>query len=371
MELILTRQAQSASLVAVTCDDQPSHTFDLRTLIPNDQHKPPHPLEDPVAYGKAVYAALFSPASPARRQLESLPGRILLITSDKDLDAIPWEYAYGAYGPADPTNAASSEGFLVLECHFVRGLPTEQRIAPPKLEHSPHIIAIPSNPLSPAVEPLNIDGEWLRLREAIEDKTLQDYAITLERTRPPTLERLGLLVANQQHRIVHFMGHGGQREKAGAILCFEKDNGDLDVVTAKDFTRQVRGSVFLVTLNACASATPGEETQFSNLAAALVRQKTPYALGMRFSIPDDDALIFSRTFYSYLVRGSSVEEAVHRVRLAMARNEHRPWMVGMPVLYTALSAPATGFPSIQGTPEIEEHQPSIEAIALPRAEGGF
>ena len=39
----------------------------------------------------------------------------------------------------------------------------DQRIAPPKLEHSPHIIAIPSNPLSPAVKPLNIDGEWLRL----------------------------------------------------------------------------------------------------------------------------------------------------------------------------------------------------------------
>ncbi len=92
---------------------------------------------------------------------------------------------------------------------------------------------------------------------------------------------------------------------------------------------------------------------------------------MRFSIPDDDALTFSRTFYSYLVRGSSVEEAVYRVRLALARNQHRPWMVGMPVLYTALSAPAAGFPSIQGTPSIEEHQPRIEVTALPRAEGIF
>ena len=115
------------------------------------------------------------------------------------------------------------------------------------------------------------------------------------------------------------MGHGGQDEEAGAILCFEKDNGELDAVTARDFMRQVRGTIFLVTLNACVSATPGE-THLSNLAAALVQQKTPYALGMRFSIPDEDALAFSRTFYSYLARGSSVEEAVYRARLALNRN---------------------------------------------------
>src|SRR5207244_8361387 len=96
------------------------------------------------------------------------------------------------------------------------------------------------------------------------------YSITLERTRPPTLERVGLLVANQKQCIVHFIGHGGQDEKAGAILCFEKDNGDLDTVTARDFMRQLRGAVFLVTLNACISAAPGE-TQLSNLAAALAQ----------------------------------------------------------------------------------------------------
>ena len=37
-----------------------------------------------------------------------------------------------------------------------------------------------------------------------------------------------------------------QDEKAGAILCFEKDNGDLDAVTARDFMRQLRGNVFLL-----------------------------------------------------------------------------------------------------------------------------
>jgi CHAT domain/AAA domain len=366
MELTLARQSQPGTQVTVTCDGQPSHTFDLRTLIPDADKGPPPPLTDPVAYGQALYAALFPPGTPARRALDNAPERILLVTTDNDLDAVPWEYTYGPYGAADPSHAESSEGFLVLECHFVRGLPAEQRIAPPALETGLHIVAVPSNPLSHALEPLNIDGEWMRLKEIIRELP---SALTLEHTRPPTLERTGLLLANQRQRVVHFMGHGGQDAKKGAILCFEQEHGALDPVSALDFMRQVRGTVFLVTLNACVSAKPGE-THLSNLAAALVKQRTPYALGMRFSIPDQDALTFSRTFYSYLARGSSVEEAVYRIRLALHRKTHA-WMIGVPVLYTSLSAPAAGFATLEGVPVIKEYQPPLSVTALPRAEGAF
>src|SRR5207247_3399362 len=173
--------------------------------------------DDPVAYGKAIYQALFPQETAAWIALNVKPERILFVSTDDTIDAIPWEYAYG---PDD---------FVVLEYRFVRGLPANQRIASPTLAKGLHIVAIPSNPLSHELEPLNIDGEWIRLKEIIQE--LKGFAITLERTRPSTLERAGLLVANQQQRIVHFMGHCGQNEKAGAILCFEKDNGDLDAVT--------------------------------------------------------------------------------------------------------------------------------------------
>src|SRR5439155_26853466 len=113
-----------------------------------------------------------------------------------------WEYAYGP------------DGFLVLECHFVRGLPAGQRIAPTVLDTNIHIVAVPSNPLSHELEPLNIDDEWTRLKEIIQHVP---FALTLERTRPPTIEQVRALLANQQHRIVHFMGHGGQDER-GAVL---------------------------------------------------------------------------------------------------------------------------------------------------------
>src|SRR5947209_4492448 len=140
MELTLTRQ--DGMQVQVTCDEQPSHSFDIRALVPDDEKKLRHPLADPVAYGKAIYAALFPPETAASRALAGEPERILLVTTDDDLDAIPWEYAYGVYGTDD------TDDFLVLQCHVVRGLPAGQRIDPPTLESGLHIVAVPSNPLS-------------------------------------------------------------------------------------------------------------------------------------------------------------------------------------------------------------------------------
>jgi len=351
MELILTRQF--GSRIAVICNGDLSHTFDLSMLPLTGTDHLPQFRNNPVAYGQAIYHALFLPETLAQRTLESTFERILLVTTDNDLDAVAWEYAYG---PSD---------FIVLDHPFARGLSADQRIDPPIVDSGLHIVGIPSNPLDKQVPPLNIEGEWERLKEIIQEVP---FAVTLERTRPPTLEQVRRLVANQQNRCMHFMGHGGQHE-TGAILYFEQHNGGLDPVTARDFIHCVRDSAFLVTLNACVSAAP-EQTTLANLAWALVQQKIPYTVGMRFSIIDEDARTFSRVFYSDLARGTSVEEAMLQARLALAKSPH-PWAIGVPVLYTALKKPANGFTSIKGQPSIDEHQPRVEGSALTRAEGAF
>ncbi len=137
MELTLARQDETQ--VLVTCDGQPSHTFDLLTIVPGEKG-PPQPLDDPVAYGKTVYQALFPPETAARRELDATPERILLVATDDTIDSIPWEYAYGLYGADD------IENFLVLSCHFVRGLPLDQRIPPPTLENRLHIVCYSFQP---------------------------------------------------------------------------------------------------------------------------------------------------------------------------------------------------------------------------------
>jgi len=350
MELTLTRQ--DGNQVLVTCNNHASHTFDLQTLLSSEQTLS-SPLVHPIAYGTTIAQALFAPDTPASRTLDALPERIVLVTADDALDAIPWEFTY------------IQGDFLVVQFPFVRGLPAEQRIAPPQLDRPLHIVAIPSNPLEHNLSPLNINCEWMRLKEIIEELP---FAIILERTRPPTIEQLRRLVANQSQRVLHFMGHCTQHN-GEAILCFEQEHGELDPVTARQFVLRVRGTAFLVTLNACESASSGE-TIFSNLAAALVRERVCHVLGMRFSIADEDALAFSRRFYSELASGVSIEEALLQTRLTLAQSKH-PSAVGIPVLYTSLSVPATGYSSTTGQPTITEHQLHIEVYALPRAEGTF
>ncbi|GCE23556.1 hypothetical protein KDK_73560 [Dictyobacter kobayashii] len=301
-----------------------------------------------------LYAALFAVESRTRQALEKSPERIMLIAADDDVDAIPWEYLYGP------------DGFLVQECQFVRGLPAEQRQPAPTMKAGLHIVAVPSNPLSDQVEPLAIDAEWMNLRESVQ---ALPSALTLERVRPPTIRQLRNAVAGQRQRVVHFMGHGGQMDD-GAVLCFEKENGDLDLVKSKEIAMRLRGTTFLVTLNACVTASPGD-TMFSNLAATLVRQRIPYALGMRLSIYDKDARLFARAFYDELARGTPVEEALFQARLTLASETTHPWVVGVPVLYTSLTESAHGVEPQPGTPTVKDHQPPLDVNALPRAEGIF
>src|SRR5579884_687324 len=353
MELTLARL--SGPQVSVSCDGQLSHSFNLWDIFPDSDKGLPSPVDNPITYGKALYQALFPPGTPAHRSIsDSMPSRLLLVPSDEHLDAVPWEYIHG------------SKGFLAQECHFVRGLPIDKRIPPPVLQESLHILSVPSHPLSTEVEALDTDSEWERLKETLQQVPA---ALTVERVYTATIDQLHRLLVNRQQRIVHFMGHGGQQKDLGAYLCFEKDNGDLDRVSAERLALHVRGTTFLATMNACASATPGA-TEFSNLAATLVRQGIPYVLGMRLSIHDDDARTFSRIFYGTLARGASVEESLLKTRLALSGSP-RSWVVGVPILYTALATPAAGFPNVTGTPVIRDHYPHIELHGLPHAEGVF
>ncbi len=359
MELHLARPDSRQTQVAVTCNNALSHTFDLHTLIFSSTPGLPHPITDHVTYGKALYTALFPPGSLASQALATKPRRILLVAADDKLDELPWEYA-------SPTGPG---GCVACTCSFVRGLPTEQRNAPPTMLNGLHIVAVASSPLSHTLAPLNIQGEWTRLTEIVGGL---DRSMTLERAWPPTITRLRELVVGQQQRVLHFMGHGGQTAKGEAVLCFERDDGAREDISAREFVQRVQGAVFLVTLNACQSATPGQ-TVFGNLAQALVRGQVPYALGMRFFVHDDDALAFSRDFYSNLTRGVPVEDALLQARLTLAKSE-RAWASGNLVLYTSLTHAAPGYATGPGEPAVREAQEdALRGIVgvLPEVQGAF
>ncbi|MBI3159877.1 MAG: tetratricopeptide repeat protein [Chloroflexi bacterium] len=343
----LTLRFSKPGNVLVLVNGQDSHSFALSNIVPN---------KNVSKFGGALYAALFPENSKAHQTLQLETQRILLVLLDEELEAVPWEYVHGP------------DGFLILDLAFVRGVPADKRIAAPDLSAGLHILAVPSNPLHEDIVPLDIEGEWNRLETSIRQLKHQG---TLERVRPPTIENLQLQgLAGMRGRIVHFMGHGGISDD-GAVLIFEKEAGTPDSVTAKEFHRRVKDSVFLVSLNACVTADPGE-TEFANLARALVMRGAPYALGTRFPIPDEAAKTLSQIFYGNLSRGETVEASLLQARNSLAKLGI-PELVGIPVLYTALSEPAPGFQNTQGGPQIlDPRQPSMYIdSALPKAPGRF
>ena len=327
---------QSGTTVSVTCDGQPSHTFDLLNLTPDKKiaGRPPQLLAKPAEYGRAVYDALFPAKSVASRMLTSelkQPAgkqRLLLVASTTSLEAVEWEYACGAEG-----------GFLASRLPFVRGLAYSERKDPPAMQSDLHVVAVAPNPAGKdaqgkALKPLDVAGEPRLLEENLGGR------VQVERALPATLPDLRHHLAEHRQRVVHFSGYSGIHEGQAALL-FEKEDGTPAPVKGRDLVSRIGDTAFMFVMSTRSADKPAT-TEFPNLASALVKWGMPYALGMRFTIPDDAAARLNRALYGELASGVPVEQAVWQVRQQL--QESGPaWLVGALVLYTSLTAPAAAF----------------------------
>ncbi len=358
---------QSGTTVSVTCDGQPSHTFDLLNLTPDKKiaGRPPQPLVKPVAYGLAVFAALFPAKSVASRMLASelkQPAdrkRLLLVATTTSLEAVAWEYAVEPQG-----------GFLASLLPFVRGLGASDRKAPPAMQNDLHVVAVAPNPAGAdaqgkALKPRDVTSEPRLLEEALGGAAL------VERAQPATLSDLRRHLAEHRQRVVHFSGYSGIHE-GQAALWFEKEDGTPAPIKGRDLVSRIGDTAFMFVLSTHSADKP-VATEFPGLASALVKWGMPYALGMRYSIPDEAAAVLNRTLYGELARGVPVEQAVWLVRQKL--QESGPaWLIGALVLYTSLTGAAAGFaletavPAVPAAPEAApaaSPEPAAEAPAEP------
>jgi len=110
MKLSLT--INSKSIVAVSCNDEPSHDFKLKDLHLgewDDEHQA-FIISDPKLLGESLYQALFPEKTLASQVLDTKPSRILIVTEENSLDVIPWEFLHGP------------DGYLGLDYPILRGL---------------------------------------------------------------------------------------------------------------------------------------------------------------------------------------------------------------------------------------------------------
>ncbi len=360
MQIHFTREKET---VTVAVNGAESHAAPFADLFPlPDERRAFETQYDPRAMGARLYRALFPAEALAARTLEQQPDGLLLVIQDAELQRVPWEYLH------------DGQTFLALKMPLTRGLPAAQRIAfASDAPTTTQTLVVASDPLlypngAPVVA-LNVARERVNVREAFEKA---NAAFRVAFVKPPTQDELRKhLTRSAPPVILHFLGHGTATPH-GARLAFEDKMAQAQTVDAAEVILPARDKLFCVYFNSCETAM-SLETAASNLAYALARGGVPYVLGMQFEVPEMAALRLSEFFYTHLAQGETVERAVWQARRALwdepdlqtipAREggtlDLRAFCLGIPVLYTALAAPAR-IRVPQGAAELLEMHPRRE-----------
>lgn len=192
-------------------------------------------------------------------------------------------------------------------------------------EDPTRILVIMSNPgtqAAPHLPGLLSEGRVLHaLLERIKSKSLQ-YKIVQD----PTLATLEREVHEFKPTAVHLSGHFiPSRGGVGYVVSGEKPN-TTDTIVAEDLRRILRtAGTSLCILNGCRNSGLS-----SGLAETLADTGEISVVGHQFEIMDDDSTDFADSFYSALVNGAPVTEAVSGVRRRMS-SKGTAWL--LPVYY--------------------------------------
>lgn len=176
-------------------------------------------------------------------------------------------------------------------------------------------------------------------QQVIEQAVAQNPGI--EATFIPNVTREQLLNALPHTHLFHFAGHGDFRGHMGSqpgttegegYLVFDDGYGDPSLVEAGELALHLRqGGVRVAVLGACQSGRRDDVNVWSSVAAALLKADLGAVVGMQYTIRDASATAFADAFYSALLTGLPIDEAMTHGRLAVAVTDPRDW--GVPVLY--------------------------------------
>lgn len=153
--------------------------------------------------------------------------------------------------------------------------------------------------------------------------------VSVDFARPGTLRALTETLeaakqAGKPYHVLHFNGHGTTLEQEGGVgaLCFERDDGAMDLVRAEKLGDLLaRFQIPLVVLEACRTAT--KALAQDTVAGALLRQGVGTVLAMGHAVHIDMTRVLMGTLYGEIAKGRRVGEALQVARLAVASEDQR------------------------------------------------
>lgn len=287
----------------------------------------------PAAFGSELYQALFSGAvgkmydrSYARMKPdEGLRIKLHLNLDDpkvSELSQIPWEYVY----------EADTMEYLTLsrQTPLVRYIEVQRSLTTHKLKGDLRILVVMSSPNG--VAELDLEKE----RNLIDKTWANEDNVSVDFLEHPTPESLLEALTKKNYHVLHYMGHGAYDHKTGAgALILEDENHDAMMFDPQTLGTYLRDAptIRLVFLNACDTGKSDEDEPFAGVANRLVMAGVPAVVAMQFPISDEAAIDFSRSFYSRLVAGFPVDEAMSQGRKSILAGRAGTIEWGTPVLY--------------------------------------
>ena len=252
--------------------------------------------------------------------------RLRLRLAPPEVSALPWELLY----------SQAAGGFLATrrDCPLVRYVEQLRRV--PRLEAPLPLgvlVAIPANH-SP-YPALDAAEERRAIEKALSD--LGDRIRARYLDGDVSLARLRDVLEQDVYHCLHFIGHGNFEHGRGSLVLNAADGGN-EEVDAERFASLFREhpDLKLVVLNACKGAAASTTKPLVSTASQLVHQGLPAVVAMRFSVYDDAAVSFARTFYDCLFGGphrGRVDVAVSAARSALAKEMPDDRELGAPVLF--------------------------------------
>jgi hypothetical protein len=171
----------------------------------------------------------------------------------------------------------------------------------------------------PGTESLDLEPEAKKIQKALE----KIPGVRVQWLRNATPQGIREKLHEEPFHVFHFMGHGSfdAQDGEGALLLEDDERqqvrlpGRILAHLLRDFP-----SLRLAFLNACRTACSAQETgldPFAGIASALVLGGMPAVLAMQFSIMDEAAGLFSKTFYQRIAAGDPVDAATTEARMAV------------------------------------------------------
>jgi len=178
-------------------------------------------------------------------------------------------------------------------------LEAQRKLAPPEIT----VLFLASSPED--LEPLRLDQETREIQQRLRASKHRD-SIKVEWRLARQLRDLMDDLNETRPHVVHFSGHGNQRE-----LAFENADGDTKSLSNELLAQLLSASsdrIRLAVFNSCQSAAQAE----------LACDHVELAIGMSTTVADAAAKTFAAQFYSSIGYGHSVQKAFEQAKTQVA-----------------------------------------------------